>query len=395
MSEKIERNFVIFKILFQFFFALSFPMYVLFLKDGGMNPNQIGLVNTLFMVAVCLFEVPTGIVGDRFGRKKSIIIGLGVSSLGFMWYFASTSFWMYVAAEVILALGMSFISGSLQAWLKDTLHYHNGKKSFGVVWSNGSKFAHLAGILGGSTGALLGSYCISCPWLLASLGTLFLTVLSCFIVDESYFKHTNLSWKEGAKEFSRLFKTATSLAYRQKKIRYFFAITCLTTFALQPLNQQWSLFFEATFDLKSIMFVWMGMSLALFVGSHTASRLLKKEKNQELAYLLMALLIKSSCIIVMSQQTSSILVLLLFLGHELPRGSWEPLAESYLQKQVPDEVRATMGSLSSLVNKLGAGAGWLLAGFMLEHWHILDCWLVGGLALLLTIPFFYLLLRES
>jgi len=96
----------------------------------------------------------------------------------------------------------------------------------------------------------------------------------------------------------------------------------------------------------------------------------------------------------MSQQTNSILVLLLFLGHEMPRGSWEPLTESYLQKQVPDNIRATMGSISSLMNKLGAGAGWLLSGFLLEHFSILNCWLFGGLALFLTLPFFYLLWQK-
>jgi len=80
--------------------------------------------------------------------------------------------------------------------------------------------------------------------------------------------------------------------------------------------------------------------------------------------------------------------------HEAPRGSWNSLSESYLQHQIPSEIRATMGSIASLVTKLGAGLGWFLSGLLLEKIPILNCWLFSGVCLALTLPLFFLLRRR-
>jgi len=394
MPQKIERSFFLFKVFYQFFFALSFPTYVLFLKDGGLDASQVGWVNALFMLAVCLFEVPTGVIGDRFGRKQSVIIGLFVCSLGFFSYFLSQSFGAYVLSEIIIAFGCSFISGSLQAWLKDSLDHYQGRQKFGVVWSNGEKFAHLAGIVGGVSGSLLAIISLSLPWLVAGIGTL-LFAFCCFsLIDESYFQHTKLTWRESWVEAGRLFTRGFKLVASRKELKYFFSISCLTAFALQPMNQQWSLYFSENFGLKQLTFIWLGISFSLFLGSHTASRILKQDKFSEITLLLVVQLLTSLFILLMAQQGHPAFVLLFFLGHEIPRGSWGSLQESYLQQHITSDVRATMGSISSLITRLGAGAGWLLAGLLLEQIPILNCWLLSGIALLATVPFFWLLARQ-
>ncbi|KKR06663.1 MAG: High-affinity glucose transporter SNF3 [Parcubacteria group bacterium GW2011_GWC2_39_14] len=395
MSDKHERNFFLFKVLDRFFFALSFPTYVLFLKDGGMKPSEIGIINTMFLLAVVLFEIPTGIVGDRFGRKRSIIIGLFVCSFGHLWYFSSHSLWMYSTAEMIIALGVSFISGSLQAWLHDSIAHHNGKNKFGVVWSNGEKFAHLASVVGGFIGALLASIYLPLPWLVACLGILGLAILCFWLVDESYFVHEKLGWKENWQKTIQIFKAGFSLSWNKKELRYFYIITCLTLFALQPMNQQWSLYFEKEFGIGSILLIWLGVSFSLFLGSHTVSCLLKKDNSSEVTLLFIVQLLTSVLVLLMAQQISPLLVVFFFCFHEIPRGSWSSLSESYLQKQIPSAIRATMGSITSVVTRLGAGAGWFLSGLLLERVPILNCWFFSGICLLLTLPFFFLLRKST
>ena len=73
-------------------FILTVPIIVLFFKENGLSMKQILLLQALFSVAVLLLEVPTGFFSDIFGRKKSIIIGAILASMGFTVYALSHGF---------------------------------------------------------------------------------------------------------------------------------------------------------------------------------------------------------------------------------------------------------------------------------------------------------------
>lgn len=52
------------------------PIDIIFFKERGLDLEQIFLIQTLFSVGVIVFEVPTGIIADHFGRKKSLLLGI-------------------------------------------------------------------------------------------------------------------------------------------------------------------------------------------------------------------------------------------------------------------------------------------------------------------------------
>ena len=60
----------------------SFSIYIVFtlnaiyyVSQAGLNPLQLVLIGTIMELTVLLFEIPTGLVADFFGRKKSLVVG--------------------------------------------------------------------------------------------------------------------------------------------------------------------------------------------------------------------------------------------------------------------------------------------------------------------------------
>lgn len=58
--------------MIQMVFTLNAIYYV---TQAELNPLQLVLVGTIMELSILLFEMPTGLVADFFGRKKSLVVG--------------------------------------------------------------------------------------------------------------------------------------------------------------------------------------------------------------------------------------------------------------------------------------------------------------------------------
>ncbi len=124
--------------------------YVLFLLSRGANLWQASLVNICFMVTVFFMEVPTGAFADHYGRRLSIMISCGLMLGGSVLYFFSHCFWFFVLSEIIVGVGITFMSGALDAWLVDSLQHHGYSSLKAKVFRRRQLF-EAGGIIIGST----------------------------------------------------------------------------------------------------------------------------------------------------------------------------------------------------------------------------------------------------
>ena len=97
------------------------PVTTLFYLERGLSFSQLFLLSVVFSLAVLLFEVPTGLIADKVGRRKSIIIGIIFYIVhGFGFYFAQ-GFLQIAAAFALFAIGFTFLSGIVEAYIYDLL----------------------------------------------------------------------------------------------------------------------------------------------------------------------------------------------------------------------------------------------------------------------------------
>jgi DHA3 family tetracycline resistance protein-like MFS transporter len=70
-----------------------------------MNPFELVLVGTVMEVAIFLFEVPTGVVADTYGRRLSIVISFLVSGVAYAAVAATDDVGPILAANFLLGVG--------------------------------------------------------------------------------------------------------------------------------------------------------------------------------------------------------------------------------------------------------------------------------------------------
>lgn len=97
-------------------FVLNRGVFLLFLADKGMSVTEIALYQALYNIATVVLELPTGLVGDFFGKKFSIQVGV------LLLFFHTAGMLLLsgpflVALSLVEALAYSLQSGSEQALL--------------------------------------------------------------------------------------------------------------------------------------------------------------------------------------------------------------------------------------------------------------------------------------
>ncbi len=159
-SDKKKLNSNIWKIYAaSFISSLVFfiPIIVLFWQANGLSFLQIMTLQAIFAITVLVLELPTGFFADVYGRKTSLILSGAFLGAGAFAYSIGSSFYHFLIAEIIWAVGTSLFSGSDSAFLYDTLsslkREKEYKKTMGTVFFLGSAAAAIGSITGGLIGA--------------------------------------------------------------------------------------------------------------------------------------------------------------------------------------------------------------------------------------------------
>lgn len=145
------------------------------IEEVGLNPFQLVLVGTALEVAAFSCEIPTGILADLYSRRLSVIVGMFVIGIGFMFEGLLPYFITVLIAQVIWGAGWTFISGAREAWIADEL----GEEGIGRVYLRGSQIHQAGWILGVPLAVALGSIALAVPLVVG--GALFV-LLGLFLV---------------------------------------------------------------------------------------------------------------------------------------------------------------------------------------------------------------------
>lgn len=147
-------------------FLVMIPVITVFYHALGMNQSQIFWSQIAFSIALFLFEIPTGYISDRIGRKKTIIISAYLTVLSMAMYVLSEGFWWIIMAEVVMGIGASFLSGTDSSMLYDTLNELGEKSQFKKYVNQRQMISGISEWLAGLVAA-----CIMSSWAVKHLWT--------------------------------------------------------------------------------------------------------------------------------------------------------------------------------------------------------------------------------
>jgi hypothetical protein len=133
-SREIERIYLLLLTLQTLATSLIWGVNTLFLLDAGLSNFQAFAANACFTAGMVLFEIPTGIIADSYGRRLSYLLGtvtLFASTLLYldMWKIHA-AFWMWGLVSAFLGLGFCLDHACISRPSKSrvsTLHRRYGR----------------------------------------------------------------------------------------------------------------------------------------------------------------------------------------------------------------------------------------------------------------------------
>lgn len=119
---------------------------------------QLLLIGTVIMATGFLFETPTGVVADLYSRKLSVIIGGVLIGVCFILTGSIPLYSVALMAALIEAIGDTFVSGALDAWISDEV----GADRVGQLWLRAAQLGTPAHWLGIGASILLATSSTDC-----------------------------------------------------------------------------------------------------------------------------------------------------------------------------------------------------------------------------------------
>lgn len=105
----------------------------------GMSMTQILMLQGFFGFVMAVFEFPSGYIADRIGYRKTLVGASALAVLGWSVYSAADSLAVVIAAEAILGVSISMVSGADTALLYESLRETDREHQF-ATWSGRVRF---------------------------------------------------------------------------------------------------------------------------------------------------------------------------------------------------------------------------------------------------------------
>ena len=97
------------------------PIYVLYLLANDLSYAAIGAIGSIQGVVVLAGEVPTGYLGDRIGRRNSLLVAQVLFTCSALGMLLAGGLLGFAVSFAVLSFAWTFVSGSADAWLYDVL----------------------------------------------------------------------------------------------------------------------------------------------------------------------------------------------------------------------------------------------------------------------------------
>lgn len=182
-------------ITYRIFFNLRFyyPVFALFYMDAGIDLETFGWLQGLWSLSIIIFEVPSGIIADLIGRRKTLRLGAFLAIVEMVVFaLARDPFW-FAVNRILSGFNESLVSGADSALLYDSLKQRNREGQYKEVLGK----AYFLSLLVGSVATISGSYLytlnIRLPiWVTA--GCMLVTFLASMLFYESFRPPTSVTF---------------------------------------------------------------------------------------------------------------------------------------------------------------------------------------------------------
>ena len=381
--------------------SMIWGINTLFLLDAGLSNFEAFLANAFYTLGMVLFEVPTGIVADRFGRRTSYLLGTIILSLATALYFVlwqtGAPFWQWAGASLMLGLGYTFFSGAVEAWLVDALPCARYTGKLEAVFGRGQIVNGIAMLLGALGGGIIAQFTnLGVPFIVRAGILLVMFAWAWLLMRDIGF--TPDRTETPLKAIRTLLRVSVARGLGNPPVRWLMLSAIVSSsvgfyafYALQPHLLQ-------LYGDKSAYWI-AGLAATLVAGAQIAGGLLAAQ--------VASLFAKRTTALIVSTLASSIVLASLWLVPNfyvalglvalwgLLFAASMPIRQTYLNGMIPSRQRATVLSFDSLLSNTGGIVIQPTLGKVADISSYGASFAVGGVLQLLALPFLALSKRAN
>lgn len=323
------------------------PIIIPFYRDElGLTFHDFLIGESVFAVALILFDVPAGYLADRWGRRKTLILGSILMACAYTSLGMATGFWSAILAQGFIGIGVATVSGANSALLYDTLLSQGRESEYRR--REGFRFAlqlyscAIASICGGYLYGLNHHFPIIIEIILISMSA----VIACLFVEPPRHRHIS--------EHHPIRDIKDTLIYVLHGHREIAGIVLLMVIVFSTTKIcMWGIqAYAEALHLPETYNGWIICAVMLFggVSGHVGHKIFPNLKGQQALQCLIIMLV----IVLLIAGFSMSFVGIIALGLEaFVFGFGMPRAQETINNLVDSSRRATVLSTANLATSLG------------------------------------------
>ncbi len=379
------------------------PFIVIFLLSKNIDLLEIGILFSIREIIKNILEIPSGIIADTLGRRKTLAFAFLIYILSFLIFYTFTGFLFYLIAVIFFAFGDAFRSGVNKAiivtYLEQTNQINLKTDYYGHTrsWSQiGSAVSSLAGgvILFFSKNYNLIFLFSTLPYII----NFFIILSYPKVLDKKNIKQQNKSIK---KKFIEILKTFLISVKNKKQIKILLNISIYSGLYktlkefIQPVLKllifQYPIFLYLT-DKQRISIGFAIIYFMIFIVNSFASRYafkVSKLFKTENKFVNLTLLIGAITGIISGitlKFYSSVFIIILLILIFLIENLRKPSGINLITKNSDSKIHASILSLNSQLSSLFAAIFMLLIGFLSKFTEISTSITIISLIILIIFP---------
>ncbi|KRE52134.1 MFS transporter [Paenibacillus sp. Soil724D2] len=372
------------------FFSSLIPAYVierLFWEERGMTIQMVVYTEIIYALTIVLLEIPTGIMADKWGRKRMLVLSALLACSEFLILLFATKFWHFALVVFLAGVSRSASSGSENALLYDSLKLQGKAFSFEKQLGRLNACDFVSAILAALCGSFLASkYGFELNYWISLGSTIIALVLSLLLIEPVAEDSTSV-------EEVIPFKTYVAVSLRffrtNPSVTLVMLSAMVTGAAMGYIEEFWQLY-VSRLGMPVVYFGVLSAAIMLLQlpGNLIAHVLLRCFSYRALIFIIMVVFAVGFTYVAISKDIIGLTAMLFIC---LFSGVMEPIASGYLHHRINSSMRATIDSFQSLGENLvhtlaGLGFGYFASkydvfggyGFIALLCYAFLVWFIGA-----------------
>lgn len=351
---KISNKLLIIDMLFEGGRGFVAATIIVFLLSKGMTLGDIAILKLIQTSSILLGEVPTGMISDIFGHKKSLLLSAFMAIIAYICFGFGESIITFGIGEIFNALCLCFWSGAYEAFAIQKAKLQDDSEKMSKFFHLNSSFNSLAMIIGGTAGAFIGDIDTTYAFILTIISMVMIIISLSFSKDQIHLKAKH-NIKELKYKLVKNLKQSIHYGLYEKKTRIYFAIVALLQFLMIPVIFYWQPFFQTitTSETSDLGIVHFSFNTTIFIVGFLVARSSIKKNFSHYRWQMVLFTLLGLSFIFLAQAHTFKMALIIFCTLEAIFIITSISLKIALNTQIDDNSRATVISSLSMFARIG------------------------------------------